>query len=93
MGVGGAGCAHPAGIRAKPDKVVPGPSVTEAFFFFFSIPFTSSLPQDLDFHLRILHKTDRETLLLLRFYQRPTNGVFFIQIGQFLARYRDRDEG
>ena len=93
MGGGGAGCAHPAGIRAKPDKVVPGPSVTEAFFFFFSIPFTSSLPQDLDFHLRILHKTDRETLLLLRFYQRPTNGLFFIQIGQFLARYRDRDEG
>ena len=65
----------------------------QRLFFFFSIPFTSSLPQDLDFHLRILHKTDRETLLLLRFYQRPTNGVFFIQIGQFLARYRDRDEG
>ena len=61
--------------------------------FFFFIPFTSSLPQDLDFHLRILHKTDRETVLLLRFYQRPINGLFFIQIGQFLARYRDRDKG
>lgn len=65
-------------------------SLLQSIFF---IPFTSSLPQDLDFHLRILHKNDREMLLLLRFYQRPTNGLFFIQIGQFLARYWDRDKG
>ena len=68
------------------------PLLQRLFFFFFFL-FNSSLPQDLDFHLRILHKTDRETLLLLRFYQRPINGLFFIQIGQFLARYRDRDKG
>ena len=59
--------------------------------FFHSLHFLS--PPRPGYSPQILHKNDRETQVLLRFYQRARNSLFFIQFVQFLARYRGIDKG
>lgn len=59
-------------------------SVREAFFFFFNSP-SLPFPSGTGYSPQIPHKNDKETLVLLGFYQRARNSLFFIHIGQFLA--------